>query len=70
MGSQSDWETLAHAATTLRSFDIAFEAKVVSAHRTPEVLWRYASTARKRGLECFRLSQAQAVRGARLKMPA
>ena len=53
MGSQSDWETLAHAATTLRSCDIAFEAKVVSAHRTPEVLWRYASTARKRGLECI-----------------
>ena len=53
MGSSSDWEVTQHAADTLRQFDIAFEARVVSAHRTPDLLWRYAATARKRGLRCI-----------------
>ncbi|MDZ7343426.1 MAG: 5-(carboxyamino)imidazole ribonucleotide mutase [candidate division KSB1 bacterium] len=51
MGSQSDWETMSHAAQTLESLGIAFEARVVSAHRTPDLLFEYASSAEKRGLE-------------------
>jgi len=50
MGSRSDWETLAHAAQTLEQLGIPFEAEVVSAHRTPDRLFEYASTARSRGL--------------------
>jgi 5-(carboxyamino)imidazole ribonucleotide mutase len=51
MGSQSDWETLKHAAEILISLDITHETKVVSAHRTPSRLVSYASTARDRGLK-------------------
>jgi 5-(carboxyamino)imidazole ribonucleotide mutase len=50
MGSQSDWETMQHAANTLSSLGIPFECRVVSAHRTPDLLFEYASTARGRGL--------------------
>ncbi len=50
MGSQSDWSTLRHAAETLTSLDLSFEAKIVSAHRTPDRLRDYAQTARARGL--------------------
>lgn len=50
MGSQSDWSTLSHAATTLRQLDIAHECRIVSAHRTPDRLRDYASSARSRGL--------------------
>jgi 5-(carboxyamino)imidazole ribonucleotide mutase len=50
MGSKSDWETMAHAAETLESLGVAFEVKVVSAHRTPDLLFEYASTAEQRGL--------------------
>jgi 5-(carboxyamino)imidazole ribonucleotide mutase len=50
MGSTSDWETMIHAAQTLESLGIAFEVKVVSAHRTPDLLFHYASTAESRGL--------------------
>ena len=50
MGSQSDWETMQHAADTLRVLGVAFEAEVVSAHRTPRKLVDYASSARARGL--------------------
>lgn len=50
MGSRSDWETMALAAETLRDLDVTFEARVVSAHRTPERLYTYAKTARERGL--------------------
>jgi 5-(carboxyamino)imidazole ribonucleotide mutase len=53
MGSQSDWDTMSHAARTLALFGISYEAQVVSAHRTPDLLWRYAATARKRGLRCI-----------------
>jgi 5-(carboxyamino)imidazole ribonucleotide mutase len=51
MGSASDWETLQAAATTLDALSIAYEVRVVSAHRTPDLLFEYASGARARGLE-------------------
>ena len=51
MGSRSDWETLSHTAATLESLNIEFEQKVVSAHRTPDLLFEYAGTAASRGLE-------------------
>lgn len=51
MGSKSDWETLQHTAETLASLQISFETKVVSAHRTPDHLFEYVSTAAGRGLE-------------------
>lgn len=51
MGSQSDWETMQHAASTLTTLGIAHECRVVSAHRTPDLLFEYASTARARGLK-------------------
>jgi phosphoribosylcarboxyaminoimidazole (NCAIR) mutase len=51
MGSQSDWETMQHAAQMLDQFGIPYESKVVSAHRTPDLLFEYASTAETRGLK-------------------
>jgi len=51
MGSKSDWETLAAAAATLEALGVAFEAKVVSAHRTPKRLYEYAESAKSRGLK-------------------
>jgi 5-(carboxyamino)imidazole ribonucleotide mutase len=51
MGSKSDWETLQPAADMLKRLGIAFETRVVSAHRTPDLLFEYASTARDRGIE-------------------
>ena len=51
MGSRSDWETLQSAARVLEEFDVAYEARVVSAHRTPDLLFRYAAEAESRGLE-------------------
>lgn len=51
MGSHSDWDTLRHAADTLDSLHLPHEARVVSAHRTPDLLFDYAATARDRGLE-------------------
>ncbi len=51
MGSHSDWEVLSHAATTLEGLKIPFETRVISAHRTPDVLFEYAGSAEKRGLE-------------------
>jgi 5-(carboxyamino)imidazole ribonucleotide mutase len=53
MGSRSDWPTMEHAALTLDSFGIGWEAKVVSAHRTPDRLYAYAAEARGRGLHCL-----------------
>jgi 5-(carboxyamino)imidazole ribonucleotide mutase len=50
MGSKSDWETMRHAAETLDEFGVAHEARVVSAHRTPQWMCEYADTAEKRGL--------------------
>ncbi len=51
MGSSSDWETLRGAAETLEKLGVAHEVKVVSAHRTPDLLFEYAASARSRGLE-------------------
>jgi 5-(carboxyamino)imidazole ribonucleotide mutase len=50
MGSRSDWETMQHAVAMLRELGVSFEARVVSAHRTPDELFDYAQTARARGL--------------------
>ncbi len=51
MGSKSDWETMAHAAQMLESLGVPFEVRVVSAHRTPDLLFDYAGSAEARGLE-------------------
>lgn len=51
MGSQSDWPTMREAATILDELGIAYEAKIVSAHRTPDRLWTYGKTAVDRGLQ-------------------
>lgn len=51
MGSRSDWETLAHCTQTLDSLGVPHEARVVSAHRTPDLLFEYASGAAGRGIE-------------------
>ena len=51
MGSRSDWETMQHASETLDALGIPFETRVVSAHRTPDLLFEYASSAADRGLK-------------------
>ena len=51
MGSTSDWETMSHAARTLDGLAIAYEARVMSAHRTPDLVDEYMTTAESRGLE-------------------
>lgn len=51
MGSRSDWETMSHAAETLDALGVPYETSVVSAHRTPDLLFEYVSTAASRGLE-------------------
>ena len=51
MGSQSDWETMQHACATLEEFGVAYEKRIVSAHRTPDLMAEYARSARGRGLE-------------------
>jgi 5-(carboxyamino)imidazole ribonucleotide mutase len=51
MGSKSDWETLSHAATTLEQLGVPYEVRVVSAHRTPDLLFEYANSAESRGLQ-------------------
>ena len=51
MGSRSDWGTMQHAAETLGALEIGFEQRVVSAHRTPDLLFEYAATAEERGLQ-------------------
>ncbi|WP_124706359.1 5-(carboxyamino)imidazole ribonucleotide mutase [Sulfuriferula multivorans] len=53
MGSNSDWEVMQHAALMLKSLGVAFEAKVVSAHRTPDLLFDYAASAAPRGLRAI-----------------
>lgn len=53
MGSDSDWEVMQHAARQLLDFGIPHESKVVSAHRTPDLLYRYAEEAAGRGLRCI-----------------
>jgi 5-(carboxyamino)imidazole ribonucleotide mutase len=51
MGSKSDWDTMTHASKTLTEFGVAHETRIVSAHRTPQLLAEYATTAAERGLE-------------------
>jgi 5-(carboxyamino)imidazole ribonucleotide mutase len=51
MGSQSDWETMSHAAVVLKELGIPHEIRVVSAHRTPDAMFEYAASAEQRGLE-------------------
>ena len=51
MGSQSDWPTLKYSANILDEFDVTYETKIVSAHRTPDRLWEYGKSAVNRGLK-------------------
>lgn len=51
MGSKSDWPTMKHAADMLDALEVAYEVKVVSAHRTPDLLFDYAKTAERRGIK-------------------
>ncbi len=51
MGSRSDWETMRHASDTLEALGVSFEVRVVSAHRTPDLLFEYAGSALDRGLK-------------------
>lgn len=53
MGSDSDWPTMRHAADKLTEFGVEHECKVVSAHRTPELLYEFASSAKKNGFSCI-----------------
>ena len=53
MGSQSDWEVMQHAVAMVQQFGVPCEAKVVSAHRTPDLLYTYADQAEARGLQCI-----------------
>ena len=53
MGSQSDWKVMEHAARQLDEFGVAFEARIVSAHRTPDLLYEYAEAAAGRGFKCI-----------------
>jgi 5-(carboxyamino)imidazole ribonucleotide mutase len=53
MGSASDWETMRHAAELLEQLQVPYEARVISAHRTPDLAFEYAGTAEKRGLKAI-----------------
>ncbi len=53
MGSQSDWDVMQHAVQQMEAFGVPYEARVVSAHRTPDLLYEYAETAAARGLRCI-----------------
>ena len=53
MGSDSDWDTMQHAARRLDELSVPYESRVVSAHRTPDLLFRYAEEAAGRGLRCI-----------------
>jgi 5-(carboxyamino)imidazole ribonucleotide mutase len=53
MGSNSDWKVMSHAVDILKEFGVPHEAKVVSAHRTPDLLYEYAEQAAERGLQCI-----------------
>ena len=53
MGSRSDWKVMRHAVAVLKNFGVTHEARVVSAHRTPDLLYKYAEAAPDRGLHCI-----------------
>lgn len=53
MGSKSDWDVMQHAVAILDEFHVAYEARVVSAHRTPDLMFQFAGEARARGIRCI-----------------
>ncbi len=53
MGSHSDWEVMKHSVAVLKDFGVSWEARVISAHRTPDRMFEYAGTAATRGLKCI-----------------
>ena len=53
MGSKSDWDVMQHATAILDEFHIAYEAKVISAHRTPDLMFQFAAEASARGIQCI-----------------
>lgn len=53
MGSTSDWEVMQHAVSVLKEFNVPHETKVVSAHRTPDLLFQFAAEAKARGIQCI-----------------
>lgn len=53
MGSSSDWDVMQHAVAVLKEFDVPHEAKIVSAHRTPDLLFQFAEQAQSRGIQCI-----------------
>lgn len=53
MGSNSDWQVMSYAVDILKEYNVPYETKVVSAHRTPDLLFQYAETAAERGLQCI-----------------
>ena len=53
MGSQSDWDVMKHTCAQLESFGVAFETRILSAHRMPDQMFAYAASARERGLKCI-----------------
>lgn len=53
MGSKSDWDIMQHAVTILDEFQIVYEAKVISAHRTPDLMFQFAEAAKARGIQCI-----------------
>ena len=53
MGSESDWKVMENAVRQVADFGVPYEARVVSAHRTPDLLYQYAETAAQRGLKCI-----------------
>lgn len=53
MGSSSDWDVMQHAVAVLKEFNVPHEAKVVSAHRTPDLLFQFAEQAQSRGIRCI-----------------
>lgn len=53
MGSSSDWNVMQHAVSVLKDFDVPYEARVVSAHRTPDTMFEFAETAAGRGIQCI-----------------
>ena len=53
MGSNSDWRVMEHAVAVLKDFSVPYEARVVSAHRTPDAMFEFAQTATERGIQCI-----------------
>jgi 5-(carboxyamino)imidazole ribonucleotide mutase len=69
MGSDSDWETMQHAARRLEELGVPFECRVVSAHRTPDLLFRYAEEAVGRGIRCIIAAHLPGMLAAKTALP-